>query len=59
MLRDAGLVRVDQQAQRRIYAVDPAPMAELDRWLAPYRRLWNTSLDRLGTHLDSDEKKEK
>jgi DNA-binding transcriptional ArsR family regulator len=53
VLREAGLVRVDQQAQRRIYAVDPAPMAELDEWLAPYRRLWNTSLDRLGTHLDS------
>ena len=27
-------------------------MAELDQWLAPYRRLWNTSLDRLGAHLD-------
>ncbi len=52
VLRDAGLVRVEQQAQRRIYAVDPGPMAELDEWLAPYRRLWNTSLDRLGTHLD-------
>jgi DNA-binding transcriptional ArsR family regulator len=54
VLRDAGLVRVDQQAQRRIYAVDPAPMAALDEWLAPYRRLWNTSLDRLGAHLDKE-----
>ena len=48
VLRDAGLVRVEQQAQRRIYAVEPSPMAELDEWLAPYRRLWNASLDRLG-----------
>ncbi len=47
-------MRVDQQAQRRIYAVEPAPMAELDEWLAPYRRLWNTSLDRLGAHLDKE-----
>ena len=51
VLREAGLVRVDQQAQRRIYAVDPGPMAELDEWLAPYRRLWSSSLDRLGHHL--------
>jgi DNA-binding transcriptional ArsR family regulator len=54
VLREAGLVRVEQQAQRRIYAVDPEPMAELDRWLAPYRRLWNSSLDRLGTHLEKE-----
>ena len=59
VLRDAGLVRVEQRAQRRIYAVDPAPMAELDQWLAPYRRLWNSSLDRLGTHLDTTPTKEK
>ena len=54
VLRDAGLVRVEQRAQRRIYAVDPGPMAELDRWLAPYRRLWNARLDRLGAHLDKE-----
>ena len=55
VLREAGLVRVEQRAQRRIYAVDPAPMAEIDRWLAPYRRRWNQSLDRLGDHLDRTE----
>ncbi|HEY3002391.1 MAG TPA: metalloregulator ArsR/SmtB family transcription factor [Kribbellaceae bacterium] len=52
VLREAGLVRVRRDAQRRVYAVDPGPIAELDRWLAPYRRLWNESLDRLGEHLD-------
>jgi DNA-binding transcriptional ArsR family regulator len=57
VLREAGLVRVEQQAQRRIYAVDPAPMADLDRWLEPYRRLWSASLDRLGSHLDEMEKR--
>lgn len=55
VLREAGLVRVEQRAQQRIYAVDPRPMVELDRWLAPYRRLWNARLDRLGEHLDYDE----
>ena len=52
VLRDAGLVQVRQQAQRRVYAIDPGPLAELDVWLAPYRRLWNDSLDALGRHLD-------
>ena len=55
VLREAGLVRVEQRAQRRIYAIEAqAPMAELDTWLAPYRRLWNDSLDRLGAHLDKE-----
>jgi DNA-binding transcriptional ArsR family regulator len=52
VLREAGLVRVRQDAQRRVYALDPGPIAELDAWLAPYRKLWNTSLDALGDRLD-------
>ena len=52
VLREAGLVRVRTDAQRRIYAVDLGGVAELDRWLAPYRRLWNGRLDALGRHLD-------
>ncbi|QOV40599.1 winged helix-turn-helix transcriptional regulator [Streptomyces ferrugineus] len=52
VLREAGLVRVRQDAQRRVYALDPGPIAELDAWLAPYRKLWNESLDALGRRLD-------
>ncbi|MFE9878669.1 ArsR/SmtB family transcription factor [Streptomyces sp. NPDC005784] len=52
VLRDAGLVRVRQDAQRRVYALDPAPIAALDAWLTPYRTLWNESLDALGRRLD-------
>ncbi|MET7825091.1 metalloregulator ArsR/SmtB family transcription factor [Streptomyces sp. NPDC005386] len=52
VLRDAGLVRVRQDAQRRVYALDAAPIAALDAWLAPYRALWNESLDTLGRRLD-------
>ncbi|GCB43560.1 helix-turn-helix transcriptional regulator [Streptomyces sp. NL15-2K] len=52
VLKEAGLVRVRQDAQRRVYALDPAPIAELDAWLAPYRKLWNESLDALGRRLD-------
>jgi DNA-binding transcriptional ArsR family regulator len=53
VLREAGLVRVSTDAQRRVYALEPGPLAELDVWLAPYRRVWNESLDALGRHLDS------
>ncbi len=50
-LRDAGLVRVHTEAQRRVYELDPAPLAELHDWLEPYRRYWEARLDALGRHL--------
>ncbi|MEO3749267.1 metalloregulator ArsR/SmtB family transcription factor [Streptomyces sp. B6B3] len=53
VLREAGLVRAEPDAQRRLYVLEPAPMADLDAWLAPYRRLWNRSLDALGHRLDA------
>ncbi|MFV2178898.1 ArsR/SmtB family transcription factor [Actinomadura sp. LOL_016] len=52
VLREAGLVGVRQDGRRRMYELDPAPIAELDAWLAPYRRLWNDRLDALGRRLD-------
>ncbi|WP_017538234.1 ArsR/SmtB family transcription factor [Nocardiopsis halophila] len=52
VLREAGLVRVRREAQRRWYGIDPAPLAELDAWLSPYRRMWQESLDALERHLD-------
>ena len=55
VLREAGLVTVRRDAQRRVYALAPGPLAELDVWLAPYRRLWNDSLDALERHLDKEE----
>ena len=47
VLREAGLVRVRVDAQKRWYGLDPAPLAEVDRWLAPYRRYWADRLDQL------------
>jgi DNA-binding transcriptional ArsR family regulator len=55
VLRDVGLVRVRKQAQQRVYELDPAPLAELDAWLAPYRQLWSDAHDLLGHHLDQME----
>ena len=51
VLREAGLVRARVDGQRRVYALDPAPLAELDAWLAPYRRLWAQRLDALDTEI--------
>ena len=53
VLREAGLVRVRVDAQRRWYGLDPLPLSEVDRWLAPYRRYWADRLDRLERHLDA------
>jgi DNA-binding transcriptional ArsR family regulator len=52
VLREAGLVEVRQDAQRRWYRLCPEPLAEVDAWLAPYRRLWERHLDALERHLD-------
>lgn len=52
VLREAGLVSVSREAQRRVYAIAPGPLSELDAWLAPYRELWETRLDALEQHLE-------
>ena len=51
ILRDAGLVTVRPDAQRRLYGLRSEPLRELDEWLEPYRELWRTSLDKLELHL--------
>jgi DNA-binding transcriptional ArsR family regulator len=52
VLRDAGLVRVRQDAQRRWYELQPGPLTEIDAWLGPYRKFWAGRLDALERHLD-------
>jgi DNA-binding transcriptional ArsR family regulator len=53
VLREVGLVEVRQDAQRRLYRLRLEPLAEIDAWLAPYRQMWNSSLDALERHLDT------
>ena len=59
VLREQGLVQVRGEAQRRIYSLDPAPLAELDAWLARYRSFWTQRLDALDTQLVRKRRKEK
>jgi DNA-binding transcriptional ArsR family regulator len=52
VLREAGLLEVRADAQRRWYRVRPEPLREVDDWLAPYRAAWGERLDALERHLD-------
>jgi DNA-binding transcriptional ArsR family regulator len=56
VLRDAGLVQVRIEAQRRWYGLRPEPLTEIDAWLEPYRRLWARHLDALEQHLEDRER---
>lgn len=51
VLREAGLVEVRRDAQRRIYTLHPQPLAEVDEWLGPYRALWRNRFDALHTEI--------
>jgi DNA-binding transcriptional ArsR family regulator len=51
VLREAGLVDVRQEAQRRVYSLRPEPLAEIDQWLSHYRALWEQRLDALHTEV--------
>ncbi|HET6152635.1 MAG TPA: metalloregulator ArsR/SmtB family transcription factor [Marmoricola sp.] len=51
VLREAGLVDVEQDAQRRIYSLRAEPLVELDAWLGDYRAWWEQRLDALHTEI--------
>jgi DNA-binding transcriptional ArsR family regulator len=57
ILRDAGLVSSRIDAQRRQYRLEPGPLAEVDKWLAPYRAFWTRRLDQLEAHLEKEERR--
>ena len=51
VLRESGFASVRAEGTRRFYAVEPAPLSEIDAWLDPFRRFWEQRLDALGTEL--------
>lgn len=59
VLREAGLVTVHPDAQRRVYRLDPRPLREIDRWLDRYRRFWAGKLDALERHMDAMQEEER
>lgn len=56
ILRNAGLVKVRPEGQRRFYRLDPRPLREIDEWLDPYRKFWAGRLDDLERHMSREEK---
>jgi DNA-binding transcriptional ArsR family regulator len=51
VLREHGFATVRVAGARRLYAVDPAPLRDVDAWLEQYRRFWDQRLDALGTEI--------
>ncbi len=51
VLRESGFATVRAEGTRRLYAVDPTGMREVDAWLEQFRGFWNQRLDALGTEL--------
>ena len=51
VLREAGVATVRPEGTRRLYAVDPAPLRDVDAWLDPFRAFWAPRLDALDTEL--------
>jgi DNA-binding transcriptional ArsR family regulator len=51
VLRESGFATVRAEGPRRLYAVDPAPLQEVDAWLERFRGFWNQRLDALATEL--------
>lgn len=54
-LREAGLVSMRADGQRRLYRIEADKLAEIDAWLAPYRRFWRSKLDELDRHLEEEQ----
>ena len=51
VLRESGFAKVRPQGARRLYAVEPAPLQDVDRWLERFRGSWDRHLDALATEL--------
>jgi DNA-binding transcriptional ArsR family regulator len=51
VLREQGLVGVRSDGRRRLYSLDPQPLADLDAWLTHYRAFWQNRLDALETEI--------
>ena len=55
LLREAGLVSMRPDGQRRLYRLEPRELATLDAWLTPFRSCWADRLDALGQHLEREQ----
>jgi DNA-binding transcriptional ArsR family regulator len=59
VLRDNGFSTVRADGARRLYAVEPAPLREVDAWLERFRGFWEHKLDALATEIERGKRKRK
>ncbi len=59
VLREHGFTTVRPEGTRRLYAVDPGPLREIDAWLDGFRRFWTPHLDALATELARGRRKDR
>jgi len=59
ILREAGLVDVQQEAQMRWYELRPEPLQEIDKWLSAYRQMWSSRYERLDEYLKQVQEEDK
>jgi DNA-binding transcriptional ArsR family regulator len=59
VLKEAGLVDVEAQAQQRLYALRPKPLRDMSRWLERYREIWDASFDQMDELIEELKEKEK
>jgi DNA-binding transcriptional ArsR family regulator len=59
VLRESGFASVRASGTRRLYAVEAAPLQQVDTWLEPYRRFWNQRLDALGVEIARGKRKDR
>jgi DNA-binding transcriptional ArsR family regulator len=57
VLRDSGFATVRIDGPRRLYALDSAPLAEVDAWLGRFRMFWTPKLDALATEVARGKKR--
>ncbi|MDB5434877.1 MAG: transcriptional regulator [Phenylobacterium sp.] len=55
LLREAGLVSMRPDGQRRLYRLEPHNLTQLDDWLRPFRQFWSERLDALDDHLEKEQ----
>ncbi len=59
VLRESGFANVTVSGAKRIYALDPTPLSEVDRWLSQFRRYWGPRFEALATEVARGKRKRK
>lgn len=59
VLRESGFAQVRSEGAHRFYAVDAAPLKQVDEWVERFRVFWDVKLDALSTEIARGKKKRK